>query len=47
MVETSVIVSIYNEKKYYHKTIESILVQTYTDFESLIMYDVSTANTFQ
>lgn len=41
----SVIMPVYNGEKYLHEAIESILVQTYTDFELIIINDGSTDNT--
>ena len=38
----SVIVPVYNVEKYLHKCIDSILVQTFTDFELLLIDDGST-----
>ncbi len=41
----SVIMGVYNAEQFLHKAITSILEQTYTDFEFLIMNDGSTDNT--
>lgn len=38
----SVIVPIYNAEKYLHRCIDSILNQTFTDFEVLLINDGST-----
>lgn len=40
----SVIVPVYNTEKYLHRCIDSILTQTYTDFELLLIDDGSTDN---
>ena len=40
----TIIVPIYNAEKYLHKCIESILAQTYTDFELLLINDGSKDN---
>ena len=39
--EISVIMPVYNGEKYLKEAIESILSQTYENFEFLIVYDVS------
>lgn len=41
MPEISIIVPVYNSKKYLHRCIDSILTQTYTDFELLLIDDGS------
>jgi len=41
----SVLMAVYNGEKYIHQAIESILNQTYTNFEFLIVNDASTDNT--
>lgn len=40
MPKISVIVPVYNVENYIEKCIESILSQTYTDFELLLINDV-------
>ena len=45
MSEVSIIVPIYNSEKYISACIESILHQTYKDFELLLIDDGSTDNT--
>lgn len=42
--KVSIIVPVYNVKKYLQKCIESILVQTYTEFELLLIDDGSKDN---
>lgn len=42
MAQISVIVPVYNTEKYLHRCIDSILAQTYTDFELLLINDGST-----
>ena len=41
----SILVSIYNNEKYIHKFVNTVLKQTYTNFEILIVDDKSTDNT--
>ena len=43
----SVLMTVYNSEKYLVKAIESILTQTYTDFEFLIIDDASTDTSAQ
>lgn len=45
-IEISVIIPAYNAKKYIMRTIDSILRQTFEDFEVIIIDDVSTDGTF-
>ena len=42
MPTISIIVPVYNTEKYLHRCIDSILAQTYTDFELLLINDGST-----
>ena len=42
--KVSIIVPMYNAEKFIGKTIESVLAQTYQNWEMLIMNDVSTDN---
>ena len=42
MSKVSVIVPVYNAEKYLREAIESVLNQTYTDFELLLINDRST-----
>ena len=42
MPKVTVLLSVYNGEKYLHEAMQSILVQTYTDFEFLIVDDGST-----
>lgn len=44
--KVSVLLSVYNDEKNIDRSIESILVQTYTNLEVLILDDCSTDNTF-
>ena len=44
MSKVSVIMPVYNAEKYLNEAIESILKQTYTDFELLLINDQSTDN---
>ena len=43
----SVIMSVYNAEKYLHDAIDSVLNQTFSDFEFLIIEDCSTDNSLQ
>ena len=38
----SVLLPVYNEEKYIKKSIESILAQTFVDFEIIVINDAST-----
>ena len=42
MPQISIIVPVYNTEKYLHRCVDSILAQTYTDFELLLIDDGST-----
>jgi glycosyltransferase involved in cell wall biosynthesis len=42
--EISVIVPVYNVEKYIHRCIDSILAQTFTDFECILVDDYSSDN---
>jgi len=44
MPKVSVIIQAYNSMNYLPKTLESVLKQTFTDFEILIINDGSTDN---
>ena len=44
MVKISIIIPIYNTEKYLHRCIDSILVQTFSDFELILVDDGSTDN---
>ena len=43
----SVIMSVYNDEKYLHESIDSILKQTYSNLEFLILDDCSTDNSLK
>ena len=45
MPKLSIILSVYNGEKYLHEAIDSILRQTFTDYEFIIINDGSTDNT--
>ena len=47
MSKVSVIMPVYNAEKYLSKAIESVLKQTYPDFELLLINDRSTDNSKQ
>jgi len=44
MPKVSIIVPVYNSEKFLHRCINSILSQTYTDFECILLNDCSTDN---
>ena len=44
MPQISVIVPVYNVEKYIHRCIDSILTQTFTDFELILVNDGSPDN---
>ena len=44
-IKASILMPVYNEEKYLKQAIESILNQTFKDFEFLIINDGSTDNT--
>ena len=45
--KVTVVIPAYNSQKYINETIESILNQTFSDFELLIINDCSTDNTLK
>lgn len=45
MVEISVIMPVFNSERYVKETIDSILIQSYSDFEFIIVNDGSTDRT--
>ena len=45
MVKVSIVMGVYNDEVNLEKTINSILSQTYTDWELLVVNDGSTDNT--
>lgn len=45
MCEISVVMPVYNSEKYIHDSIESVLMQSFEDFELIIVDDGSTDNT--
>ena len=47
MSKVSIIMPVYNAEKYLREAIESVLRQTYTDFELLLIDDKSTDNSKQ
>ncbi|EOH87788.1 glycosyltransferase family 2 protein [Enterococcus pallens] len=47
MCEISIIVPVYNVEKYLHKCVDSILIQTFTDFEVILVDDGSLDNSGQ
>ncbi|OPJ65367.1 glycosyltransferase family 2 protein [Clostridium chromiireducens] len=47
MLKFSVVIPLYNKEKYLYKTIESVLKQTYADFELIIIDDGSTDNSLK
>ena len=47
MSKVSIIMPVYNAEKYLCEAIESVLKQTYTDFELFLINDMSTDNSKQ
>ena len=47
MSKVSIIIPVYNAEKYLREAIESVLKQTYTDFELLLINDRSTDNSME
>ena len=47
MIDISVIMPVFNEEKYLHAAIDSILSQTFDNFEFIIIDDASTDNSLQ
>ena len=47
MSKVSIIMPVYNAEKYLCEAIESVLKQTYTDFELLLINDMSTDDSKQ
>jgi glycosyltransferase involved in cell wall biosynthesis len=47
MIKVSIIVTCYNKEKYIYETINSVLKQTYSDFELIIVDDGSTDNSIE
>lgn len=47
MIQFSVIIPLYNKANYVRKTIESVLVQTYKEFEIIVVNDGSTDNSLE
>ncbi|MDD4156501.1 MAG: glycosyltransferase [Methanosarcinaceae archaeon] len=45
-INISIIMAVYNSEKYLNESIQSILTQTYKDFEFIIINDCSTDNSF-
>ena len=46
MAYFSIIIPVYNKGEFVHKTLKSVLAQTYTDLEIIIVNDGSTDNTW-
>ena len=47
MANVSVVMCCYNAEQYIQETIESVLGQTYTDFEIIMCDDASTDDTYK
>ena len=47
MIKCSIIVPLYNKAPYVRKALESIVAQTYTDWELIVVDDGSTDNSLE